>query len=289
MGNALFIVWRESIEAILVVGILYAWMRENEGGTVKSKHLWWGVSGGIAAAAALAVAMSTVQSQLAGIALDIFQLAIVFSAAALISQMVLWMRRHGRHLKRDMQTGIQQAAAGRGAGLAAGLLAAAAVAREGAETVLFLYGLAVERHGSDLASLSTGAAIGFALALLTAWAIAKWRQFVSWRLFFRSTEILLLLLAASLMTSGIEKVIDLEWLPRLIDPLFDISAILDDSRGLGNLLAAFTGYRSRPALTSVIAYLLYWAAIGVLMARTSGAPRDTCEPRAVGNAAKAVQ
>ena len=29
MGQALFIVWRESIEALLVVGILYAWLQRQ--------------------------------------------------------------------------------------------------------------------------------------------------------------------------------------------------------------------------------------------------------------------
>jgi hypothetical protein len=29
MGNALFIIWRESAEAMLVVGVLYAWLQKH--------------------------------------------------------------------------------------------------------------------------------------------------------------------------------------------------------------------------------------------------------------------
>jgi high-affinity iron transporter len=270
MANAIFIVWRESVEAILVISILYAWIRERGGGRVRLAHLWAGVAGGVGVALLLAVAMLSVQTRLAGSALDAFQVAIVFAAAALITQMVLWMRRHGRRMKSELETGLERAATGAG-GLAAAGLAAIAVAREGAETVLFVYGLALERHGAELASLFLGVAVGLLLALATAWLIAKGRQVVSWRTFFRVTEVLLLLLAASLIVSGTEKLIDLEWLPPLVEPLWDTSALLDDAGGLGGIVAAFTGYRAQPSLTIVLVYFAYWAVVWLLMARSNRA------------------
>ena len=30
MGNAFFVVWRESLEAFLIAGILYAWLQAND-------------------------------------------------------------------------------------------------------------------------------------------------------------------------------------------------------------------------------------------------------------------
>jgi high-affinity iron transporter len=210
---------------------------------------------------------------LAGAALESFQVAIVFAAVALITHMVLWMRRRGRQMKRQIEAEMQRAATGAG-GLAAAVLAAVAVAREGSETVLFLYGLALERGGAELASLSAGAGLGFLLALLTAWLIAKGRTIISWRAFFRATEILLLLLAASLMTGGLEKLISLEWVPPIVEPLWDTSAVLDDSSVTGSLIAAFTGYRARPSLVLVLAYLAYWTAVWLLIARASRAPES---------------
>ncbi|MFO1363528.1 MAG: FTR1 family protein [Burkholderiales bacterium] len=288
MLNALIIVWRESVEAILVVSILYAWVREHGGGDVRPAHLWSGVAAGVVLAAVLAGAMLGVRSQLAGAALEAFQALIVFAAAALITQMVFWMRRHGRHIRRQLETGMQQAALGAG-GVAAAALAAIAVAREGAETVLFLYGVALEQRGASLAAVLTGAALGFGLALATAWLIAQGRRVVSWRTFFAATETLLLLLAAALVVSGTEKLIGLEWLPAMVEPLSDTSAVLDDAGGLGGIVAAFTGYRARPSLTVVLVYVAYWTAVGLLLlGRGSGqsgrspASRDAPPPRRAG-------
>jgi high-affinity iron transporter len=44
MGNALFIVWRESAEAMLVVGILYAWLKRRSDATIGMRYLWGGVA-----------------------------------------------------------------------------------------------------------------------------------------------------------------------------------------------------------------------------------------------------
>ena len=57
MGNALFIVWRESAEAMLVVGILYAWLKRRPDATLGMRYLWGGVATGVGLALALAIAM----------------------------------------------------------------------------------------------------------------------------------------------------------------------------------------------------------------------------------------
>ena len=273
MGNALFIVWRESVEAILVVGILYAWIRTHGDGRITPRHLWAGVAGGVVLAGALAAAMLGVQSQLAGDALEAFQAGIVLAAAVLVTHMVLWMRRHARHLRRDLEAGLARAADGAG-GLSAALLAALAVGREGAETVLFLYGLGMERQGGELTGMFAGAALGFVLALATAGLIQRGSKLLSPRAFFRITEALLLLLAAGLVVAGVERLIDMEWLPPLLEPVWDSSALLDDGSGFGNLAGAFAGYRARPALTVLVAWLGYWALVSWL-ARERRAPAAT--------------
>ena len=40
MGNALFIIWRESAEAMLVVGILYAWLKKQPDMKRGMRYLW---------------------------------------------------------------------------------------------------------------------------------------------------------------------------------------------------------------------------------------------------------
>lgn len=56
MGNALFIVWRESLEAILVISILYAWIGARGDGRIGVRYLWVGVGGGLLLGAGLLVA-----------------------------------------------------------------------------------------------------------------------------------------------------------------------------------------------------------------------------------------
>lgn len=263
MGNAIFIVWRESVEAILVISILYAWIRERGGGAITLRHLWIGVGGGVALAGALAVVMLGVQSQLAGDALEAFQAAIVFVAAALITQMVLWMRKHGRHMRRELEQGMSDAARTAG-GTAAAVVAAIAVGREGAETVLFLYGLGLEQHGGTLVQMFIGAGIGFALALVSAWLIQRGSKILPGRTFFRITEVVLFALAAALLVSGVERLVNMGWVPPLYEPLWDTSAFLSEGSTVGGIAAAFAGYRSQPSLMAALAWAGYWAVVLLL-------------------------
>ncbi|MBI2306361.1 MAG: FTR1 family protein [Rhodocyclales bacterium] len=257
MGNAFFVVWRESLEAFLVVGILYAWLQANDGGGRGRRALFAGVAAGIALALALGWALVAVQDELAGEALEAFQTGMLLVAAALITQMVLWMRRHGRQLRTQIHAELAAAQARAGlAGVA--VVAALAVAREGAETAIFLYGFAQEGGVADLAA---GAGAGFAAAAVTAVAAARGlRRFDSGRL-LRYSSILLLVIASALLVAAADRLIGTGWLPGIVDPLWDSSTLLDDSAGTGKLVADFSGYRARPALSVVAIYAAYWATV----------------------------
>ena len=75
MGNALFIVWRESAEAMLVVGVLYAWLKNRADAATGMRYLWGGVAAGAGLAGVLALVMLGIASSLSGNGLDYFQLA----------------------------------------------------------------------------------------------------------------------------------------------------------------------------------------------------------------------
>ncbi|MBZ0105608.1 MAG: FTR1 family protein [Sulfuricella denitrificans] len=260
MGNTLFIVWRESVEGILVVGILYAWLKAHPEGTRGMRYLWGGVAAGLALAGLLALAMMGVYATLDGEMLDYFQLAMMFIAAGLITQMVFWMRKHGRSLKSDLESGLTQAAdTANWMGVA--VIAALAVGRESAETVIFLYGNGAEQHGMAFAQFLMAAASGFALALATFWILVRGGRFLSWKVFFRVSETALLLLAAGMLVGGAERMIGYGWLPALADPVWDSSFLLDDVTTSGSLVAALTGYRAHPALMLVLVYGTYWALV----------------------------
>lgn len=270
MGNAAFIVWRETIEAMLVIGILHGWLAAQTGLAATQRRrafgwLWGGVAAGLALAGLLALTLLGVRAWGDDATLEWFQAGMPLVAAALVFQMVVWMRRHGAGLKRELEAGMSAAAErAHWAGMA--LLAAIAIGREGAETVIFLYGAA----GSDSpAALLAGGGIGFLLALAVYAVLARGARWFSWRAFFRVTEVLLLLLGGALLVDGIDKLISLEVLPPLADPLWDAGLLIDDASRLGGLLAAFTGWRSQPAGLSYLALAAWWtvAALWVLRAR----------------------
>ena len=100
MLNALIVVFRESLEAMLVVGVLLAWIARQPEPLALRRGLWAGVAAGLGLALVLGFATFAAQSQLEGRALETFQVGMLLFAAGLILQMVLWMRRHGRHMKR---------------------------------------------------------------------------------------------------------------------------------------------------------------------------------------------
>ncbi|WP_028222207.1 FTR1 family iron permease [Paraburkholderia oxyphila] len=270
MGQVLFIVWRESVEALLVVGILYAWLKNGDADARRGlPYLWAGVGAGVLAAVALGAALVGFTEVLSGDAQDYFQTGMVLVACVLIVQMVLWMKQHGRTLKREMEQSLEQTT--RDAnwwGIT--VLVALAIAREGSETVIFLYGLGFGQSGHVDASQYLAVLLGLGLAFLTFYLLQLGGKVFSWRHFFRVTEIMLLFLGAGLFQTGVDKLIDKEVLPTLVDQVWNSSALLDDSSTFGSLVATLTGYRAHPALMNLIAYAAYWLVVWWLARRVSG-------------------
>jgi high-affinity iron transporter len=268
MGQVLFIVWRESVEALLVVGILYAWLKNGDADARRGiPYLWAGVAAGLLAAVALGAALVGFTEELSGDAQDYFQTGMVLVACVLIVQMVLWMKHHGRSMKRDMEASLQKSKQDAN-WWGVTLLVALAIAREGSETVIFLYGLGFGQSGHVDPLQYLAVAIGLALAFLTFYLLQLGGKIFSWRLFFRVTEIMLLFLAAGLFETGVDKLIDKEILPVVMNQVWDTSWLLDDSSTFGSLVATLTGYRAHPAGMNLIAYAVYWAVIFLLLRRS---------------------
>ncbi|GLR14939.1 membrane protein [Chitinimonas prasina] len=260
MTQALFILWRESAEALLVIGILHAWLRQGVDATHKLRWLWAGVAAGTLMALAFAAALLGLFSALPEGAIEQMQLAMMLLASGLIVHMVGWMRQQGGQMKHALQQDVAKRA---GPGIA--LLAALAIAREGTETVVFLYGLGLGQQSAGQLGLT--ALLAVVLAMLTYWLLQQGGRWLHWRHFFRLSETLLLLLGGALLLAAAEKMTMLGWLPTLVDELWDSSWLLDDASRAGNLLASFTGYRAHPALSPLLALLGYWGLVWAWLGR----------------------
>ncbi len=275
-GSIAFVVWRESVEALLVIGILDAWLRAETRDTGRARmFLWGGVVAGLAFAGLLAVLLVRLGEAISEEAQLTYTTVVVLVAAALILQMVFWMRKHGRSMKRDLAEQLSIAVIRR-SWWGVFVLALVAVAREGSETVIFLYGILSSGAAGDLLSGVGAGLSGFVLALLSYGLLQAGSKVLSWRVFFRITEVMLLFLACALLMTGIDGLIDLEILPRLSRRLWDSGWLLSDGNATGGFISALTGYRATPNLMELLAFVGYWALVLVVIMR----PRRSAAPAA---------
>ncbi|MBV6273839.1 FTR1 family protein [Alcaligenaceae bacterium CGII-47] len=278
MDQVIFIVWRESVEALLVVGILYSWLSASPAGRRGLPWLWGGVAAGLLFAGLFALVLLGLATWLADTGQEWFQALMGLAACALVVQMVIWMRRHGRGLQRELESGAQlHVSNDHWWGLL--VLVMIAVGREGSETVVFLYGTILSaQHAGEVWPMVGAALAGFGVALVTFWILQLGGRLLTWRRFFRFTEILLLLLAGALLVAATDRLISLGVLPTLVDPVWDSSWLINTEDGLGKILADFAGYRAYPALSQVLIWGGYWVVVVCLLHRSSRVGR---EPRPV--------
>ena len=274
MGQVLFVVWRESFEALLVVGIIYAWIKRSPTPQQGMKYLWGGVIFGLFLAVILALSIYGVFSSLEDMWQSLFMITMEILACVLIVQMVYWMNGQGKSLKANIENELTKKTQQQSAwGIL--LIIAIAIAREGSEVVVFL--------SSHIMALNTQTAlpffievfIGLLVAAFTLWLFLLTSKIISWSYFFTVTGFLLLFLAVSLLLKAVEEIanllieMDFELPDFFIYPLWDISHILDDSSIFGNFLVSFFAYRSQPIGLSVVTFIVYWVIVALLFKRGS--------------------
>jgi len=271
MGQTIFVVCRESIEALLVIGILYAWMNERQDAATGKRWLLAGILAGLGLATLLTITLIGVTDLLGGEARTWFEIGMLSLASALIVQMVMWMRKHGRTLKQEIESGLAASLNGKKSWWGVFVLAMIAVGREGSETVMFLYGSLLQLDSfASYMSFFLAAGIGLALAMILFYALQLGGRFVSWKWFFRVTEIMLLFLGSALFLAASEKllggplaIIDLpSW---FYSTMWDMSQLLSDSSIIGNLLASLFAYRSQPIGWDLLVLGLFWVSVFILL------------------------
>ena len=275
MNQSMFIVWRESVEALLVIGILQAWISQQSEASRLGRFLWAGVLLGLLCSAGLAGLMLWAGEAMSGPSGEWFQAGMTLVASLLMVQMVFWMHRHGPGLRHTLLQDAEQRAARQG-GLGVLFLALLAVSREGSETVVFLYGAGAQLHGPALGLFAIGGGLGLVLAGLTVMLLRSTQRLISWSRFFALSEVLLLLLAASLLVAAAERIggqllaMDMpDWVYTLVgEAWWDSSALLSDSHGLGAVLAGFAGYRATPSTVTLLVLAGYWLLVGQGLYRT---------------------
>jgi len=259
MGATFVIVLREGFEAALLLGILYAYLAMI-GRAQSRRYVTAGAVLALGASIAMGVAVSVISGPLADLGPDVIAIGVIFLAVALLTWHGWWMGRHAREIRGEVQRRIDEAHARQRLWLV-GLIAFTGVFREGAETVLFLWGLLVQMDDAASWRALAGGVAGLVGAAILGWVVFQGGRRLSVQRFFAATSVLLLLLAAGLLSAGVGKLQGLGLLPAG-DPVWDTSWLLDDHGALGGVLTGLVGYRARPTALEILAYGSYIVVAG---------------------------
>jgi high-affinity iron transporter len=204
-----------------------------------------------------------------GRAEEIFEGITMLVAAILLTWMIVWMRRQSATLQKEIESDVAKASSGQDNRWALFWLAFLAVGREGLELVLFLTAVQMT---TDAIQTILGTILGLMLAIALGWAIFASSKRMSLRLFFNVTNILLVLFAAGLLAHGVHEFNEAGIIPPVIEHIWDVNPILDEKQPIGQLLTALFGYNGNPALTEMLAYLVYFFGAWALWKRIAPAP-----------------
>ena len=254
------IVFREVLEAALIVGIVMAASRGV------ARRGWWvggGIGAGIGGALAVAGGAETIAAAAAGIGQEVFNAAILFAAVAMLGWHNVWMTRHGREMTLAANRLGAAVRAGTQPLWALAAAVALAVLREGSEVVLFLYGIAA--GGDGAAAMAFGGTLGLLAGVAAGAGLYLGLVRIPLRHLFAVTSWLVLLLAAGMASQAAAFLLQADLLPPLGTNLWDTSFVLSDQSLIGRVLRTLIGYTAQPAGIQLVFYLTTLVVIGSLM------------------------
>ena len=257
MFGAALIVFRETLEAALLIGVLAA---ASQG--LSGRNLWLSIGIAIGLAGALVVTGLTgfIAELAEGTGQELFNAAVLGVAVVMLGWHNIWMARHGREMAAQAKSVGLAVQSGRREMSALAALIALAVLREGSETVLFLYGLAMDGRSGSL-SMFSGGALGLLGGVAVGWLLYAGLVRIPVRHFFTVTGVLILFLAAGMAGQMARFLVQGDVIRIMAAPLWDTSSILPMDSFLGNLMHLFAGYDARPSGIQVLFYILTIGAI----------------------------
>ena len=250
MLGAALIVFRESFEAALLIGILAAAVHGVPG---RNRWLAVGIAAGTAGALLVARLTGVIAEAANGSGQELFNAAILGFAVLMLAWHNIWMASHGADLARQARQLGADGGTGARALSSVAVLAGIAILREGSETALFLYGIFTSSEMS-VQNLIGGALLGLAAGVAIGVAIYAGLLRIPSRRFFSVVGAMLLLLATGLASQMARFLIQADWLPSLASPLWDTSWLLSNNSMLGATLRVLVGYEAQPSGTQAVFY-----------------------------------
>ena len=267
MAATFVVTLREGFEAALLLGIVYACL-DRFGARQHYRLVTLGGALGLVASILMAIAVTRLSGPLLDLGPDLVSAAVIFAAVGLLTWHSWWMSRHAQAMRGAVQRRVEEAEATRRFWVL-GLIAFTGVFREGAETVLFLWGLLSQSaERASFRPLGAGV-LGVATAAALGWMVFRGGTRLSVRRFFTVTTVARLLLAAGLFSTGLGKLQGLGVLPPT-EALWDTSFLLSDHGLVGGFATGLVGYRARPTFVEVVGYAAYLVVAGGLFLGAAG-------------------
>ena len=257
------IVFREVLEAALIVGIVLA---ASRGIAIAALWIAGGIAAGMIGATLVAAGAETIASAAAGMGQEVFNAAILLAAVAMLGWHNIWMTTHGREMAIAANRLGSEVREGARPLWALALVVGLAVLREGSEVVLFLYGIAASAGGAG--GMALGGALGVLGGVMAGAALYYGLVSIPLRHLFAVTGWMVLLLAAGMAAQAAAFLAQADLVPSLGNQLWDTSFLLTDDSLVGKVLHTLIGYTAQPAGIQVVFYVATLIVIGGLMLLT---------------------
>jgi high-affinity iron transporter len=261
---------REGVEASLIVGIVAAFLRQR-GATSALRWVWLGVGIAIALCVGVAVILEVVDRNLPQREQEQLETFIAAVAVIMVTSMVVWMARHSRGLKGELEARTASAVAD-GSVLALVLMAFLAVLREGLETAVFL--LSAFQASTNRTASTAGALLGIGIAVVIGVAIYRGGIRINLSRFFLGTGLVLVLVAAGLVSFALHTGHEAGWVEIGQNQLVDLSWLIKPGSVQSALLTGVLGIQPRPTVVEGIGWALYLVPVSAFVLRSSRRKRS---------------
>jgi FTR1 family protein len=204
MLQTFIIALREGVEAALVIAIAVAYLRK-----IGREDLLSAVykAFGAAVFASLLVAWALYRIQIDE---ERYEGPLLLASAVFVLSLVLWMNRHARGLKGEIETRLQQGSASQASRWGIFLFVFLMIVREGVEMVLMLSSLRFDTSG---VMQSFGTALGLGLAILFGVSFVRGTIRINLKSFFRMTTVILMVVVVQLAITGLHELSEGQILP----------------------------------------------------------------------------
>ena len=262
---------REGLEAALIIGIVLGALQKIRR-TDLAPMLWYGALAAIGISILTAVLLTVLGLSLEGATEQIYEGVTMFLAAGLLTWMIFWMGQQARTLKIELEADVNKAAASRN-GRALFWMAFIAVLREGVELAFFItaafFAGSNENVNTNTIQTLAGVVLGLGTSILLGWSLFATTVRMDLRRFFQVTGFVLILFAGGLVAHGIHEFNEVGWIPNVIEHVWDVNAIVDETSVGGELLKTLFGYNGNPSFTEMLGYFIYLVVVAVFFQRNT--------------------